>query len=332
MKTVGIIANPISGKDIRRLVAHGSVFDNQEKVRIVRRLLIGLAATGIERVIYMPDYYAIVQRAHRGITSPIEIVSAAMCADNSQHDSTMAARLMADAGVGCIFVLGGDGTSRAVTKGNSDVPILPLSTGTNNVFPFMIEATIAGLAGGIIASGQIRAEDGCFRSPVLEVLDMEDGLIDIALVDAAVHLDTFVGSKAIWTMEQITQIFLTRCRPDSIGLSAIGGQLTTILPQDHQALHLVLGKGGKTVLAPIGPGLMQSVSILRTDRIGEGDAVTIVESPCVIALDGEREVEVKRGEHISIRYSSNGPLVVDVARVMTLAQKARLFVQEEGSK
>ena len=32
---VGIIANPASGKDIRRLVAFGSVFDNEEKVSIV---------------------------------------------------------------------------------------------------------------------------------------------------------------------------------------------------------------------------------------------------------------------------------------------------------
>lgn len=31
MATVGIISNPASGKDIRRLVAHGSVFDNNKK-------------------------------------------------------------------------------------------------------------------------------------------------------------------------------------------------------------------------------------------------------------------------------------------------------------
>ncbi len=32
--TVGVIANPAAGKDIRRLVAHGSVFDNNEKINI----------------------------------------------------------------------------------------------------------------------------------------------------------------------------------------------------------------------------------------------------------------------------------------------------------
>ncbi len=52
---VGIVANPASGRDIRRLVAHGTVFDNNEKTAIVRRILIGLAAVGITRVAYMPE-------------------------------------------------------------------------------------------------------------------------------------------------------------------------------------------------------------------------------------------------------------------------------------
>ena len=59
MITVGIIANPASGKDIRRLVAHGSVFDNEEKVSIVRRVLLGLEAVGVERVWIMPDSFGI---------------------------------------------------------------------------------------------------------------------------------------------------------------------------------------------------------------------------------------------------------------------------------
>ena len=50
MSIVGIIANPASGKDIRRLVAYGSVFDNQEKVRMVRRILLGLDAVGVDQV------------------------------------------------------------------------------------------------------------------------------------------------------------------------------------------------------------------------------------------------------------------------------------------
>ena len=63
MNTVGIIANPASGKDIRRLVAHGTTFDNDEKVNIVRRVLLGLEAVGVEHVWIMPDSFGIGQKA-----------------------------------------------------------------------------------------------------------------------------------------------------------------------------------------------------------------------------------------------------------------------------
>ena len=39
------------------------------------------------------------------------------------------------------LILGGDGTSRAFVKGWRDASLLPLSTGTNNVFPRLAEAT-----------------------------------------------------------------------------------------------------------------------------------------------------------------------------------------------
>ncbi|MDA8212194.1 MAG: ATP-NAD kinase, partial [Clostridia bacterium] len=52
MSTVGIIANPASGKDIRRLVAHATVVDNIEKVNLVRRILLGLQAVGVKQVLF----------------------------------------------------------------------------------------------------------------------------------------------------------------------------------------------------------------------------------------------------------------------------------------
>ena len=42
MARVGIIANPASSKDIRRLVAQGRVVPDWEKVNIVRRAMRGL--------------------------------------------------------------------------------------------------------------------------------------------------------------------------------------------------------------------------------------------------------------------------------------------------
>jgi predicted polyphosphate/ATP-dependent NAD kinase len=119
-RKVGIIANPASGKDIRRLVAYGSVFDNEEKVNIVRRILLGLEAAGVDEVLIMPDTYGIGARALDGLSRRklrprVDIIQ--MEIGHSGVDSTLAARLLKEQGVGAIVVLGGDGTCRAVAKG-----------------------------------------------------------------------------------------------------------------------------------------------------------------------------------------------------------------------
>ncbi|GIT28225.1 MAG: hypothetical protein Ct9H300mP1_02710 [Planctomycetaceae bacterium] len=43
MPLIGIIPNPSSGKDIRRLVVGADGIDNQHKAKIVRRVLRGIA-------------------------------------------------------------------------------------------------------------------------------------------------------------------------------------------------------------------------------------------------------------------------------------------------
>src|ERR1700733_10397076 len=53
--TVGVIANPASGRDIRRLTSHASVFPTSEKANMVVRLLAGLGVVGVERVLTLRD-------------------------------------------------------------------------------------------------------------------------------------------------------------------------------------------------------------------------------------------------------------------------------------
>jgi ATP-NAD kinase. len=60
------------------------------------------------------------------------------------------------------------------------VPIVPLSTGTNNVFPELREATVAGLAAGLVATGRVAADEVCRRNKVLVVDDLA-GPDDLAL-------------------------------------------------------------------------------------------------------------------------------------------------------
>ena len=325
MKIAGIIANPMSGKDIRRLVAHGSIIDNQEKVRMVRRLLLGLDQTNVDKVVYMPDYYGIIERALSGIKIRLDVQPLPNFEPrNSLEDSVVAGRMMEALGVGCIIVLGGDGTSRAVMKGNGNVPILPLSTGTNNVFPYMAEATIAGMAAGVIAAGQVRRDDGCFRSTRLDIL-VNGTPVDLALVDVAVYADIFIGSKAVWNMDKVKQVFLTRCRPENIGLSAIGGQIMDIEPEEPRGLGLDLGSQGEKIRAAIGPGLIREVCVARQYILGLDEPVPVRSGPCLLALDGEREVEIGKDDQAAVRLSAHGPRVVDIRRTMHLAQQKGLF-------
>ncbi|SVE64512.1 uncharacterized protein METZ01_LOCUS517366, partial [marine metagenome] len=73
MSTVGIIANPAAGKDIRRLVAHGRVVSNQEKANILRRVFAGIVSTGTDRILIMPDHSGLARPATADVEGQIEI-------------------------------------------------------------------------------------------------------------------------------------------------------------------------------------------------------------------------------------------------------------------
>ncbi|MBC8476715.1 MAG: ATP-NAD kinase, partial [Dehalococcoidia bacterium] len=51
MSKVGIIANPASGKDIRRLVAYASLMNNRDKTDLVRRIILGIQSTGVDEIV-----------------------------------------------------------------------------------------------------------------------------------------------------------------------------------------------------------------------------------------------------------------------------------------
>jgi predicted polyphosphate/ATP-dependent NAD kinase len=329
MSLVGLITNPASGTDIRRLVAYGSIFNNQEKVRIVRRVLLGLEAAGVKQISYMPDYYGIVDRALDSLKLGMDISPLVFKTRADQRDSRRAAEMLMETGADCIITLGGDGTNRVVAKGTCQVPILPVSTGTNNVFPYMIEGTIAGLAAGLIATGKVPPNEGTFTSTRLEVLAAGQP-VDIAIVDAVVCDDMFIGSRAVWKMDKIRQMFLNRSSPATIGFSSIGGMLRSIAAADPCSMHLKLGSTGQPVTAPIAPGVVETVSVETVQLMAPGEAVDITFNPCVLALDGEREIEIKKGQQASIRLATDGPLVVDVDRTMAFAGRNKILAPGSG--
>ena len=328
MNAVGIIANPAAGKDIRRLVAQASTFDNNEKVNIVRRILLGLEAAGVLQVWFMPDYYGICNRAVENLGRPLNLKLNYLDfpLDYSASDSTKAASMLDELGVSCILTLGGDGTNRVVAKGCGQTPLLPISTGTNNVFPYMMEGTLAGLAAGLLATQVVSSEEVTDSTRRLEI---EDGqrVVDIALVDVVIYDERFIGARAVWEIEKVHQVFLSRAEPYQIGFSSIGGNLDLSQLKDEDGMAIEIGPGPTRVLAPIAPGLIKWIPIHSYAPFRIGDVFTLKPIPAVIALDGEREFVADSALNWSIRLSQNGPRLVDPKRVLKLAAQRGFFLE-----
>lgn len=327
MRAVGLVANPASGKDIRRLAGKASVFDNREKLAIVRRAVIGAIAAGARRFVYMSDSHGIVKQAIAETTIPRGVRFEALPSSGtaSAMDTIVAAEQMAQKDCAVVLVLGGDGTNRAFVRGWRDATLVSLSTGTNNVFPVMAEATVAGMALGLIAAGTVASRLVATQAKVIDV-DIEEAEQDIALIDAVITRDAFIGAKALLDPSQLKEALLCRAEPAAVGITSLGGLVRPVSDKDDFGLHLTFAKGGRQLLAPMGPGMFAKVEIGKT-RLVKFDQAVKASGPSVIALDGERERVIAPGQRIEMRISRRGPWVVDLAATLQRAAKQKLFLR-----
>lgn len=313
MGKIGLLANPASGKDVRRLVARASVFDNQEKRNIVRRILVGALSAGATEFVYHNDAHGICQQAIEETKAEFEATPVDSTQMGTVLDTISAARAMKAAGCEVVVTLGGDGTNRAFCLGWPTAPLLPISTGTNNVFPSLREATVAGAAAGLIATGRI-GHEALAQQKCIDV-DIEDERPDFALIDAVMTHERFVGARALLKPDQFSSALLTRAEPAAVGITSIGGLLHPIDALSDNGLWLEFGPGGTTVNAPIAPGLYQEVQVHKFQPLSLGQAVR-TEGPGTLAFDGERERTLKPGQGATLTLSRNGPRVVDVSATM----------------
>ena len=336
MALVGIIANPAASKDIRRLVAQGRVVPDWEKVNTVRRVMLGLQSVGVKRVLGMPDSSNLVGRASDDPNLSIDLEFLDMPSRHSEDDTIRAAASMAERSVDCLVTLGGDGTNRAVAVGCRTIPIVAISTGTNNVFPAMVEGTLAGLAAGLVAQGRLELSEVAVPSKIMNVY-VDGELRDIALVDVALSKERFVATRAIWDIDTILEVFLTRAEPASIGLSSIGARLQSVSLADEGGLRYSIAGPGEqasessTVLAPIAPGMVPAVVISSWQRMAEGERLVVEKRDCTVALDGERAFSVNRSHQLEMEVRRDGPPVIDVNLALTIAASQGLFNLAPGN-
>lgn len=345
--TVGVIANPASGRDIRRLTSHASVFPTAEKANMVVRLLAGLGALGVTRVLTLRDrtgVAALLLRAletHAAVAAherwpEVEFVDLPIT--DSVADTHAGVAHMVREEVGLIAVLGGDGTHRAVAAHCGDTPLLALSTGTNNAFPDMREATVAGIAGALVATGAVPAEAALARNKRLVAHCVEGpgrGREEIALVDICVARQPFIGARAISESSDIEALFLTFAAPDGIGLSSIGGAWAPVGRDAAHGLHMTFARAGDAagvpLIAPIAPGRIERLTMRTCQRLEVGEALPLDAGHGTLAFDGEREIEPARGDRYEVSLDWGGPLTVDVARTLRYAASHQLLREAAAS-
>jgi hypothetical protein len=336
---VGLIANPAASKDIRRLVAQGRVVPDWEKVNILRRVMLGLQAVGIGKVLAMPDSSHLAERARDDSQLSLELELLDIPTYYTEGDTIRAAEMMEQLDVGCLVTLGGDGTNRAVAKGSASMPLVAISTGTNNVFPTMVEGTLAGLSAGLVAQGDLELSEVSVNSKVLEIY-LDGEYEDMALVDVALSRERFVATRAIWDMTTIFEVFLTRAEPAAIGLSSVGARLQSLSLEEDGGLYYRIAQsngdppvpasssgnsGPSAVLAPIAPGKISWVSIADWRPMITGERIPVEPRHCTIALDGERSISVTPDQKVEVGISRSGPPVVQVDAALGLAASLGLF-------
>jgi len=323
---VAIIANPMSGRDVRRLAARATAVTHEAKAAQVARIATGLDAMGVDEIMVMQEparistgalqWMPLRARVRALQTGPVT---------NSAVDTAAAVRAARDEGCDVIVALGGDGTHRVIAQTWPDAVLIPLSTGTNNVFPVAVEATSAGVAAGLVASGAIEASQVGARCKLVHV--RASGWTDSGVIDAVLLRRDSTGNMLPFDPERLAALVLTRAEPWAVGMSPIGGYLDPVGFGDECGLALRCGSG-RALHVPLSPGLFGTVRVSLCERLAFGTDFSF-EGPGVVAFDGDRLHTLVQGESAQVTVRRDGPLVIDVGRCIGLAAQSGVFLKQD---
>jgi hypothetical protein len=338
-----ILANPASGRDVRRLAARASTMTHETKRDWVARIATGLDAAGVEEILILKEPARIASSALQWMPLRARVRELEVPITNSAADTVAVVRAARDLGCTAIVSLGGDGTNRIIARTWADVPLLPLSTGTNNVFPVSVEATSAGLAAGLVATSKVTLTQAARRCKLLHVHG--PGWADLAVIDAVLLRDDHTGNALPFDAERIAAVVLTRAEPAAVGMSPLGGFLQPVGFDDEGGLLVqCLPKAdvpsdaagapwradpqfaARPLHIPLSPGLFGTVLVRDPVRLGEGASCRL-DGPGVLAFDGDRLHALKPEESVEISVRRDGPWIIDTPRCLDHAARRGVLAQ-----
>ena len=333
---LAICVNPMSGRDVRRLAARATNMTHEAKRDLVARIAAGADAAGVTDIYVTREPYNIAAMALElmSLRAQVHVLDVPLRADASDTERGVQAFL--DAGVRTLVSLGGDGTNRAIVRALgehcAETTLLPLSTGTNNVFPVLTEPTIVGVAAGLHCRHKLSEPSLRRRAKVLHITGHNargEAVQDVGLIDAVLLLRDHVGNLLPFDAQRIPQMLLTRAESDAIGMSPIGGLIEEVLEHEDAGLLVQMGAGehSKTFLAPVSPGLFKPVTVRNTQRLPL-DTPVLFNGPGVLALDGDRDHKIPDGGGLSVSIRRDGPWILDAAAAMRWAVSNGMMTTE----
>jgi hypothetical protein len=132
----------------------------------------------------------------------------------------------------------------------------------------------------------------------------------------------------VWEPERVIACLLTRAAPGAVGLSGLAGGLVTVQPTDARGAYVEMGAGTRIVVL-IAPGRTATAEVRSVQTVAVGQTLEVGPLNGTVALDGERELEV-RNQVVRLTLESSGPWVVDVAAVLAWAQRTGAFRVSES--
>ena len=221
---VGLIVNPEAGRDVRRMLSPVTLVSRTAKMQMVQRVVHGAVGAGATEIVYMADPHGLVEAALADLHGDWTAHPAGGPVSGRWSDTIAAAGAMRDKGCAVVVTLGGDGTNRAAALGWPNLPVVAVSTGTNNAFPRLVDPTAAGAAAGLVSSGAVSLAEVADRVAVLDVIGAgraDRALVDVILVDAR-----FVGAGAVWDPGSLIASVVGRADPTAMGMAGLAGLAT----------------------------------------------------------------------------------------------------------
>jgi len=312
MSAIAICVNPMSGRDVRRLAARATNMTHEAKRDLVARIAAGADAMGATDIYITREPFRIASAALEQMNLKARVHTLEFKLRSDASDTETAVHRFLAEGVRTIVSLGGDGTNRAMVRASCDYHLIPLSTGTNNVFPMLVEPTIAGMVAALQARGRL-PEHLSRRAKVLHVRSPRGN--DVGLIDAVLLERDHVGNLLPFDAGRLRQILLTRAEPDAIGMSPIGGLIQPLYAEDDGGLLLHMGPGGYELEAPLSPGAFQTVQVSNVTPVQMGVAVPF-RGKGVLALDGDRDHRLEANDSAVVEIRRDGPKIIDVRAAM----------------